>query len=184
MATACIQEEDRCNTGKPAEVVERTTNRTPARDRPGARGAERPVVPPKSGNADGGKGPQFKTDARSSEEREIGQPSNSAECSEATDGVTCQSEGRPELSVLRPVRQAVSSRRTCNTPTPAARPIRVRPGWTTSGSRTSRRTGWSDGSGNWRRNSGEDVPTASGATSLHTEAEWNGASASVHSHDP
>jgi len=43
-------------------------NRTPARDRPGAHGvAERLVVPLKPGNAGGGKGPQFKTDARRSE---------------------------------------------------------------------------------------------------------------------
>jgi len=40
------------------------TNRTPARDGPGGPGVtERLVVPLKSGNADGGKGPQFKTDA-------------------------------------------------------------------------------------------------------------------------
>jgi len=32
---ACIQEEDECNTGRIAEVVGRTTNRTPARDRLG-----------------------------------------------------------------------------------------------------------------------------------------------------
>ena len=45
------------------------TNRRPARERPGAaRGvAERFVVPLKPGNAGGGKGPQFKTDARRSE---------------------------------------------------------------------------------------------------------------------
>ncbi len=36
--------------------------------------AERPVVPLKSGNADGGKGPQFKTNARSGKGQEIGQP--------------------------------------------------------------------------------------------------------------
>ena len=43
-------------------------NRTPARDRPGRRGdAERFVVPLKPGNAGGGKGPQFKTDAISGE---------------------------------------------------------------------------------------------------------------------
>jgi hypothetical protein len=34
--------------------------------------AERSVVPPKSGNADGGKGPWFETSVKSSEEREIG----------------------------------------------------------------------------------------------------------------
>src|ERR1700691_2199284 len=69
--------------------------------------AERPVVPRKPGNAGGGKGPWFKTSVRSSEEREIGQPSNSAECSEATGSAPCQSEGRAELSVPYAVRQAV-----------------------------------------------------------------------------
>jgi len=34
--------------------------------------AERLVVPPKLGNADGGKEPQFEVSVRSSEEREIG----------------------------------------------------------------------------------------------------------------
>src|SRR2546427_4663398 len=43
-------------------------NRTPARDRPGALGvAERFAVLPKPVNAGGGKGPQFKTDARRGE---------------------------------------------------------------------------------------------------------------------
>ena len=40
------------------------SNRTPARDRPGALGVtERLGIPLKSSNVDGGKGPQFKTDA-------------------------------------------------------------------------------------------------------------------------
>ena len=39
--------------------------------------AERPVVPGKPSNAGGGKGPQFKTNARRSEGQEIGQPINS-----------------------------------------------------------------------------------------------------------
>jgi hypothetical protein len=69
--------------------------------------AERSVVPRKPGNAGGGKGPWFKTSVRRSEEREIGQPSNSAECSEATDGAPCQSEGRAGLQPSRAVRQAV-----------------------------------------------------------------------------
>lgn len=34
--------------------------------------AERPVIPLKSGNADGGKGPQFEKIVTSGEEREIG----------------------------------------------------------------------------------------------------------------
>ena len=39
--------------------------------------AERPVVPLKSGNADGGKGPWFKIDAASKQGQEIGKPANS-----------------------------------------------------------------------------------------------------------
>ncbi len=41
--------------------------------------AERPVVPLKSGNADGGKGPQFKTNARSGKGQEIGKPTHTPE---------------------------------------------------------------------------------------------------------
>lgn len=73
----------------------------PARGQPAAREgqagrlgvAERPVVPMSPGNAGGGKGPQFKTNVRRGKGPEIGQPANSTECSETTDGITCQSEG-------------------------------------------------------------------------------------------
>jgi hypothetical protein len=58
MTMACIEEEDWCNTGQVAEVVEGP--------------AERFVVPMNSINVEGGKGPQFKTNATRSEEREIG----------------------------------------------------------------------------------------------------------------
>ena len=63
-----------------------------ARERQAGRAgvAERLVVPRKPGNAGGGKGPQFKTDARHGEDPEIGQPNNSETCSEAADGVTRQ----------------------------------------------------------------------------------------------
>ena len=54
--------------------------------------AERLVVPMKPGNAGGGKGPWFRTDARSRKGREIGQPINSGKCSETADGVTRESE--------------------------------------------------------------------------------------------
>src|SRR6059036_2052351 len=51
---------------------------------------------------------------------EIGQPSNSEECSEAADGVTRESEGRSRVSLLRPVRQDISRRhpgaRLCSVP--------------------------------------------------------------------
>src|SRR6202023_473023 len=62
-------------------------------------------TPLKPGNAGGGKGPWFKTDATSGEGPEIGQPNNSETCSEAADGVTRESEGRSRLSLLCPVRQ-------------------------------------------------------------------------------
>ncbi len=55
---------------------------------------ERFVVLLKPGNAGGGKEPQFKRDAISREDVEIGQPINSDQCSEATDGVTRKSEDR------------------------------------------------------------------------------------------
>ena len=62
----CMKESAR-NTGSPM-AWSRMTNRAPARDRPGPHGvAERFVIPLKPGNAGGGKGPQFKTDARRSE---------------------------------------------------------------------------------------------------------------------
>ena len=44
-------------------MVKSMTNRKPVRDRRGPGVAERFVVPRKPGNAGGGKGPQFKTDA-------------------------------------------------------------------------------------------------------------------------
>src|SRR5471030_1721773 len=49
--------------------------------------AERPVVPRKPGNAGGGKGPQFKINARRGEGLEIGKPINSDVCSETAKGV-------------------------------------------------------------------------------------------------
>src|SRR3954452_12284195 len=61
--------------------------------------AERPVVPMKPGNAGGGKGPQFKTDANVVRDQEIGQPSNSEKCSETADGVTRESEDGSRLSL-------------------------------------------------------------------------------------
>jgi hypothetical protein len=51
------------------------------------------VVPMKPGNAGGGKRPWFRISARQSEGLEIGQPINSREYPEASDGAACQSEG-------------------------------------------------------------------------------------------
>jgi len=55
--------------------------------------AERFVVPGKPGNAGGGKGPQFKTNAGRRKRQEIGQPINSRKYSETAEGVTRESEG-------------------------------------------------------------------------------------------
>src|SRR5438132_12490924 len=58
-----VHKESVRNTGSP-KAWSAMTYRKPVRDRPGALGvAERFVVPLKPGNAGGGKGPQFKTNA-------------------------------------------------------------------------------------------------------------------------
>ena len=72
---------------------------------------ERLVVPRKPGNAGGGKGPQFKTNATSGEGPGIGKPSNSETCSRAAEGVARESEGRSRLSLLRAVRQSMDASR-------------------------------------------------------------------------
>ena len=68
---ACTEEEDWCNTGQVTEAVGGPTGLPRGTGR--AEGsAERFVVPVNSGNAEGGKGPQFEADATSSEVGEIG----------------------------------------------------------------------------------------------------------------
>ena len=92
VATACTQRKTHATRETPRRGEE---DQPDAREgwagRPGV--TERPVVPMKPGNAGGGKRPWFKTNATSSEDMEIGQPSNSEERSEAADGVTRKSEG-------------------------------------------------------------------------------------------
>src|SRR5664279_2859380 len=103
VATACTQGK-RTQHGKPLGVLrdEQPETRERCSGRLGV--AERSVVPGKPGNAGGGKGPWFMTNARRSEDVEIGQPSNSDQCSETADGVTRKSEVRCWLSFLRAVR--------------------------------------------------------------------------------
>ena len=76
MATACTQGK-RTKHGKPLGAV--SDDQPDAREgqagRPGV--AERFAVPVKPGNAGGGKGPQFRTDAYVVKDMEIGQPINS-----------------------------------------------------------------------------------------------------------
>src|SRR6202011_1115445 len=82
------------------------TNRTPARDRPGALGWRRGsqyrgsrVTPVEGRDLSSRQTQQVVRDL------EIGQPINSENCSETAEGVTRESEGRSRLSLLRAVRQ-------------------------------------------------------------------------------
>jgi len=133
--------------------------------------AERPVVPQKSGNADGGKGPWFKANATSEKGQEIGQPANSGKCPETADGVAWQSEGRTRISVLSPVRQDLSTRR----PRTGLSKLQGQQGCSGRGRGTIRRP-----RSVWRRpmvrGTGgtaeeERLSTGSGQTGLDTEAE-------------
>ena len=65
--------------------------------RPGV--AERFVVPGKPGNAGGGKGPWFETNAGSEQGQEIAQAINSDDVRRLMDGVTRESEGGTDASV-------------------------------------------------------------------------------------
>src|SRR3954465_467702 len=80
LAAACTQGK-RTQHGKPHCVIR--DDQPDAREGQAGRigVAERPVVPMKPGNAGGGKGPQFKTDARRGEGPGDWQPSNSEKCS-------------------------------------------------------------------------------------------------------
>ena len=115
--------------------------------------AERPAVPLKPGNAGGGKGPQFKTDAGSSEGPGDLVTCHSKKCSEAADGVTRESEGRSRLSLLRPIRQD-QARIFWLRLTPVPFQQRAHRAWTAKTSQTSKRVGSSGGWLNWRLRSG------------------------------
>src|SRR5258705_10311983 len=92
LAAACTQGK-RTQHGKPQGVV--SDDQLEAREgqagRPGV--AERFVVPLKPGNAGGGKGPQFKTDAISGEGPGDWATYQLRECSETAEGVARESKG-------------------------------------------------------------------------------------------
>jgi hypothetical protein len=139
----------------------------------------------KSGNAEGGKGPQFKTSARSRKGGEIGKPANSNKCSETIDGITRQSEGRIRVPVLPSIRQDLSTGR--------ARLCLPK----LQGQQRGRRSGWSKIRRYrilWRRTlawgtggTAEEarLPTGSGQAGLDSEAERQAASlGDTHDHRP
>src|SRR3984893_13246984 len=137
--------------------------------RPGV--TERPVVPMKPGNAGGGKGPWFRTDATRSEGQEIGQPINSEKGSEAADGVTRESEHRSRVSLLRLVRQDLPRRylgsRLC--------PVPLEQGCTGCGWTRLRRRRSVRGAAMARRTGacaqGGDLPTGPYQTSVYPEGQ-------------
>ena len=142
------------NTGSPA-TWSGMTNRTPARDRLDARGvAERFVVPLKPGNAGGGKGPQFKTDARRGEG-----PGDWATYQLRTVFRNCRRRCTRKRRLNPATASTPSTTRSAaktfwRTPMPSAAPTRARRAWIVRTSRPSRRTGSSDGWANWRLRSG------------------------------
>jgi len=149
-----VHKESVRNTGSPM-AWSGMTNQTPARDRLGAHGvAERLVVPLKPGNAGGGKGPQFKTDARRSEG-----PGDWATYQLRTAFRNCRRrctrKRRQNPAIASTPSTTRSAARTFwRTPMLSAAPTRAHRVWTVRTSRPSRRTEWSDGWANWRLRSG------------------------------
>ena len=116
--------------------------------------AERLVVPLKPGNAGGGKGPQFKTDARRSEG-----PGDWATYQLRTAFRNCRrrctrKRRQNPATASTPSTTRSAARTFWRTPMPSAAPTRARRAWTVRTSRPSRRTGSSDGWANWRLRSG------------------------------
>src|SRR5208337_3397419 len=137
------------------------TNQTPARERLGAHGvAERFGVPLKPGNAGGGKGPQFKTDAIRGEG-----PGDWATYQLRTAFRNCRrrctrKRRQNPATASTPCTTRSAAKTFWRTPMPNAAPTRARRAWTVRTSRPSRRMGSSDGWANWRLRSGRrlDLP--------------------------
>src|SRR6267154_461863 len=104
VAAACTQGK-RTQHGKPQGVV--SDDQPDAREgQAGRHGvAERFVVPLKPGNAGGGKGPQFKTNAASGEGFGDWATYQLRKLFRTAEGVARESEGRSRVSLLRPVRK-------------------------------------------------------------------------------
>src|SRR4029078_6119767 len=153
VATACTQGK-RAQHGRPEGAV--SDDEPDAREgqagRPGE--TERFAVPRKPGNAGGGKGPQFKTNAKRSEG--------------PGDWVTyqlrkvfrncrrrCTRKRRQKPAIVStPCTTRSAARTSWLTPMPSAAQARAHRVWMDRTSRTSRRMGCSGGSANWRLHSG------------------------------
>src|SRR5712675_665071 len=154
VATACTQGK-RTKHGKPQGVV--SDDQPEAREgqagRPGV--AERFVVPRKPGNAGGGKGPQFKTDAIRGEG-----PGDWATYQLRRVFRNCRRRCTRKLRqksaiASTPCTTRSAARTSWLTPMPSAAPTRVRRVWMVRTSWTSTRMGCSGGVANWRLLSGK-----------------------------
>src|SRR6476469_8859427 len=150
---ACTQGK-RTQHGKPRGVV--SDDQPDAREgQAGRRGVtERFVVPLKPGNAGGGKGPQFKTDAISGEG-----PGDWATYQlrrvfrNCRRRCTRKRRQKPGIAST-PCTTRSAARTSWFMPMPSAAPTRAHRAWMVRSSRISRRMGCSDGSANWRLRSG------------------------------
>src|SRR6202521_4410828 len=106
-------------------------------------------------------------------DQEIGQPINSAKCSETADGVTRESEGRSGLSLLRFVRQDIARGHSgaclCSVPLEQGR---AGCGWSRlHGCRSVRGAAVAWGTGACAQ--GGELPTGAHQTSVHPEGQLN-----------
>src|SRR5208337_1131909 len=143
---------------------------------------ERFVVPLKPGNAGGGKGPQFKTDARRGEG-----PGDWVTYQLRTVFRNC----RRRCTRKRRQKPAIAST-PCTTrsagktfwrmPMPSVAPTRAHRAWMVRASRTSRRMGSSDGLANWRLRSGRRLTDRTQSDERQTQAagHLNLAGSSLH----
>src|SRR5215470_12819170 len=116
--------------------------------------AERFVVPLKPGNAGGGKGPQFKTNAKRSEgpgDWATYQPRRVFRSCRRR----CTRKRRQKPAIAStPCTTRSAARTSWLMPTLSAAPTRAHRAWTVRTSRTSKRMGYSGGLANWRLRSG------------------------------
>ena len=153
MATARTQGK-RTQHGKPLGVVgdDQPDSGDGQAGRPGV--AERPVVPLKPGNAGGGKGPQFKTDAvRGEGRRRLGNLTTPKSVQKLQMALHAKRRPKPATASTRCTTRSAATT-SWPMPGPSAAPTRAHRARTARTLRMSRRTASSGGSANWRLRSG------------------------------
>src|SRR5271169_3461796 len=116
--------------------------------------AERFAVPLKLGNAGGGKGPQFKTDAIRGEGPGDWATYQLREVFRSCRWRCTRKRRQKPIIDSTPCTTRSAAKTSWRMPMPSAAPTRAHRGWMVRTSRTSTRTAWSGGSANWRLRSG------------------------------